>query len=118
MADLQQTTDATPDAPQPGYSLVGKSYPRIDAANKATGQAEFTDDLDLPHMLCSVILRSSHPYARMVSIDTSRTEKAPGVKAVVTAADTPRVKFGAKADQIILAMGKVRHIGEEVAANA
>ncbi len=106
------------------YSLIGKRLPRVDARDKVTGKALYTDDLSLPRMLCGAILRSPLPHAAIVSIDTSKAIKLPGVKAIVTAADTPQIKFGIISrspkymDEYPLAVDRVRFIGEEVAAVA
>lgn len=104
------------------YSIVGKPLHRIDGFVKATGQAEYTEDLVLPGMLCGRILASPHPHARILHIDTSRAEKLPGVKAVVTGRDTPGIPYGwmdrLPPDKHPLAMDKVRFIGDEVAAVA
>jgi len=61
------------------YSLIGKRLPRVDARDKVTGKALYTDDLSLPRMLCGAILRSPLPHAAIVSIDTSKAVKLPGV---------------------------------------
>ena len=104
------------------YSVIGKRLPRVDARDKVTGKALYTDDLSLPRMLCGAILRSPMPHARIVGIDTAKALKLPGVKAVVTAADTPQIKFGIISrspkymDEYPLAVDRVRFIGEEVAA--
>ena len=106
------------------HRVVGKQIPRIDANVKATGQAEFTVDIVLPRMLHGKILRSPYPHARILSIDTSRAETIPGVKAVITGKDTGAVRFSFldtpryPADQCPLAVDKVRFVGEEVAAVA
>jgi 4-hydroxybenzoyl-CoA reductase alpha subunit len=106
------------------YSLIGKRLPRVDAGDKVTGKALYTDDLSLPRMLCGAILRSPLPHAAIVSIDTAKALKLPGVKAIVTAADTPQIKFGIISrspkymDEYPLAVDRVRFIGEEVAAVA
>jgi 4-hydroxybenzoyl-CoA reductase alpha subunit len=106
------------------YSLIGKSLPRVDAGDKVTGKALYTDDLSLPRMLCGAILRSPLPHAAIVSIDTAKALKLPGVKAIVTAADTPQIKFGIISrspkymDEYPLAVDRVRFMGEEVAAVA
>ena len=73
---------------------VGKSIPRKDGPLKATGRAQYTVDISLPGMLIGKVLRSPHPHARILSIDTSQAEKLPGVKAVVTAADSLQIKHG------------------------
>jgi len=65
-------------------NTVGKNIRRSDAVEKVTGKATFTSDLNLPGMLHAKVLRSPHPHARIVSIDTSEAEKLPGVKAVAT----------------------------------
>ena len=106
------------------YRLIGKRLPRVDARDKATGKALYTDDMSLPRMLCGAILRSPLPHAAIVSIDTSKALNLPGVKAIVTAADTPQIKFGIISrspkymDEYPLAVDRVRFIGEEVAAVA
>jgi 4-hydroxybenzoyl-CoA reductase subunit alpha len=107
-----------------GYSVVGKPLPRVEGIAKVTGEAKFTDDLTLPNMLWGKILRSPHAHARIVSIDTSRVERLPGVKAVVMGKDTEGIRFAFvdtpryPADEYVLAEDKVRYIGEEVAAVA
>jgi CO/xanthine dehydrogenase Mo-binding subunit len=63
---------------------VGHSTPRIDALERVTGRAKYTDDVMLPGMLYAKVLRSPHPHARIRSIDTSKALAMPGVKAVVT----------------------------------
>ena len=65
------------------YRTIGRSPPRIDGIDKATGRASFAGDIRLPGMLCGKILRSPHPHARVVSIDASEAEKLPGVRAVI-----------------------------------
>ena len=70
-------------------------------------------------MLVGKVLRSPYPHARIRHIDTSKAEKLPGVRAVVTAEDTIKRPWGAFfADQYILSVGKTRYVGEEVAAVA
>ncbi len=101
------------------FDVVGKSYPQLDAMEKAGGKTKFVSDLVLPNMLHGRILRSPFPHARILHIDTSRAEKVRGVKAVVTYADTPGVKFGPRTeDWTIFAKDKVRFCGDEVAAVA
>ncbi|MBI2910034.1 MAG: xanthine dehydrogenase family protein molybdopterin-binding subunit [Chloroflexi bacterium] len=100
-------------------SVVGKSVLRKDAWEKVTGKGKYTIDLKLPGMLHAKILRSPYPHARILSIDTSRAENLPGVKAVVTARDAPSVRDGNFVfDQYIPARDVVRFVGEPVAAVA
>ncbi|MFS8638958.1 MAG: molybdopterin cofactor-binding domain-containing protein, partial [Gemmatimonadota bacterium] len=93
---------------------------RVDAIAKATGRAIYTDDIALPAMLHGKILRSPHPHARIVSIDTSGALALPGVHAVVTGRDMP-TKYGIipwTRDEEPLAVDRVRYIGDAVAAVA
>jgi len=102
-------------------SIIGKSAGRVDTAAKATGEALYTADLSLPRMLVGKVLRSPFAHARIRAIDTSRAERLPGVKAVVTSADSTGEKWGVfryTQDQAFLPPDKVRFIGEEVAAVA
>ena len=66
-------------------TIVGKRLPRVDGIEKATGAAKYTADIRLPGMLHAKIKRSPHAHARIVSIDTSRAARLPGVKAILTA---------------------------------
>ena len=103
------------------YSVVGKGSRRIDTTAKATGEVLFTADLTLPRMLIGKVLRSPYPHARIVNIDTSRAERLPGVKAVITGKDTFGEGWGVfryTQDQIFLPSDRVRYVGEEVAAVA
>jgi len=103
---------------------VGRRVLRKDGPEKVTGGAIFTVDVRLQGMLVGKILRSPHPHARILNIDTSRALQVPGVKAIVTAADTPGIPHGFvetpryPADQPTLAVDRVRYVGEEVAAVA
>jgi len=104
--------------------MIGKRIPRVDGPQKATGEAKYTADIYLPDMLWAKILRSPLPHARIVNIDTSKAERIPGVKAIITGRDAWGVRHGFvetpryPADQYCLANDRVRYIGEEVAAVA
>jgi 4-hydroxybenzoyl-CoA reductase subunit alpha len=110
--------------PQGGTTAIGHDVPRIDARLKATGAALYTDDLRVPGMLHGALLRSPHPHARILGIDTSRAAALPSVRCVITGADLPRVRYGnwrlfpETQDEYALAQDKVRFIGDEVAAVA
>ena len=99
------------------YSVVGKRIPREDALVKITGKAEYSTDILLPGMLYGKILRSPYPHARILNIDTTKAGKLPGVKAVLTAKNTPSTD-SPHADRRIFVTSKVRYIGDEVAAVA
>ena len=70
-------------------SYVGTRTVRPDGVDKVTGRARFGADFNLPGQLVGRVLRSPHAHARILSIDTSKAERLPGVKAVVTRADFP-----------------------------
>ena len=69
------------------YKVVGTRPVRHDGADKVTGIARYSADLNLPGMLYGKVLRSPHAHARIRSIDTSKAEAMPGVRAVITGAD-------------------------------
>jgi CO/xanthine dehydrogenase Mo-binding subunit/CO/xanthine dehydrogenase FAD-binding subunit len=99
--------------------VVGKDVPRTDAIPKVTGAAQYVADLHLPGMLHAAVLRSPHPHARILNIDITAAAALPGVRTVVTGADTARKKWGCfRPDLYPLAIGKVRYVGDEVAAVA
>ncbi len=107
-------------APHGEFQIIGKPQRKIDGAAKATGSALYTDDLTLPGMLHAKTLRSPHPHARIVSIDTSAAQALPGVHGVITGKDLP-TPYGVipwTPDETALAVDKVRFIGDEVAAVA
>ena len=65
-------------------NTVGHDIPRVDAYERVTGRATYTRDIKLPGMLYARLLRSDVPHARIRSIDTSKAEALPGVRAVIT----------------------------------
>ncbi len=100
--------------------VVGKRLPKVDAATKVTGRAVYADDMLPARTLHCKILRSPHPHARILSIDTSAARRIPGVLAVITGADLP-IKFGilpVTQDERALEHEKVRYVGDPVAAVA
>jgi len=97
---------------------VGKRVPKIDAVDKATGRAQYIQDLKLPGMLYGKILYSKFPHARIAKIDTAKARALPGVRAVLTGEDCPEIKMGVYKDNRPLKAGKVRSYRDEVAAVA
>ena len=79
---------------KPVYKVVGTRPIRPDGTDKVTGRAEYGADIKLEGMLYGAILRSPHAHARIKRIDTSKAEALPGVFAVATNADFPRVESG------------------------
>ena len=101
------------------HSAIGRSITRGEGPDKVSGKAVYAADISLPGMLWGKALRSPYPYARIVSIDTSRAEALAGVHAVVTGQDMPDARIGRRmVDMPVLAQDVVRFVGEKVAAVA
>jgi 4-hydroxybenzoyl-CoA reductase subunit alpha len=104
------------------YAIIGKSVPKVDVIPKVTGAAKYAGDIVLPRTLCGKILRSPHPHARILNIDTSKAESLIGVKAVITGkGDTAGIRYGlfpGTRDEYAICWEKVRYVGDEVAAVA
>lgn len=100
--------------------VIGRNVRRIDAPGKVSGRLKYAGDMAMPGMLHVQVLRSPHPHARIVSIDTSAAEAMDGVEAVITSQDVPgQDGFGVFVhDQPVMARDKVRYVGEAVAAVA
>ena len=105
----------------PILHVVGQDLARTDAVPKTTGTATYTVDISFPGMLHAKVLRSPHAHARITAIDASAARNMPGVHAVVTRDDldglNPTYGYFIK-DQPIVAIDKVRYIGDTVAAVA
>ena len=100
---------------------VGQSVERADGRLKLSGQAEYTGDLRLPGMLYGAVLHSPVAHARIRSIDTSAAQQADGVAVVLTGDDLSDIDpyYGhALRDRPVVALGKVRFLGEPVAVVA
>ena len=93
------------------YAVLGKRVTRVDALEKVTGAAQYGGDVHLPGMLHGKFVRSAHPHAKILNIDTSEAEKLPGVRAIVTQDD---VESGRR----VFATDKVLYLGEPIAAVA
>src|SRR5204862_1601 len=111
---MKRATQAT-ETPQ-----VGRSVPRLESWLKVTGRAEYVHNLRLPGMLYGKIFRSSVAHGRIRRIDTTAARAMAGVHSVVTAAEVktvvPDPYYGpAFHDQPVLALDKVRYVGEPVA---
>ena len=102
------------------YRVIGTPRVKVDAWDKCTGVTKFADDLALPRMLHSKLLRSSVPHGRITRIDTSKAAALRGVKAVITGQDlpTPYGILPVSQDEHALALEKVRMVGDPVAAVA
>jgi CO/xanthine dehydrogenase Mo-binding subunit len=101
------------------FSVAGKEVRRVDAIEKVTGKALYTGDLQLPGMAYAKILRSPVAHARLVKVDASKAQQVTGVIATLTRDDIKQFnyKYGATyKDQSIVAVDKVRYVGDPVAA--
>lgn len=98
------------------FDVIGKSLPLMDALEKVTGEAKYVDDMEAK--LCTKILRSPYPHARIKSIDTTYAEKLEGVVATLTYKDVPdRLILRGDGRGYILE-DHLRFVGDEVAAVA
>ncbi len=101
-------------------SYIGANVRRLDAPSKVTGRLKYAADMKMYDMLQMQVLRSPHAHAQIISIDVSEAEALDGVACVITCEDVPgNDGFGVFVhDQPIMARGKVRYVGEAVAAVA
>ncbi|HZW83963.1 MAG TPA: xanthine dehydrogenase molybdenum-binding subunit XdhA, partial [Candidatus Deferrimicrobium sp.] len=110
------------------YKVVGQSVQRVDAVAKVTGKAKYTDDFQDKNMLVGKILRSPYAHALVKNIEVDKALALPGVEAVLTHKDLPKIKFATaghpysldpghrdKEDRLILT-DKARFVGDAVAA--
>jgi len=100
------------------FHHIGKKASRPDSSDKAAGKAHYIHDLQRPGMLYGKIKFSGHPHARIKHIDTSKAERLTGVRAVITANNTPEIRIGFLRDNFALKKDKVRQYRDEVAAVA
>jgi len=125
--------------PEDMYRFIGKPLPRKEDERLVTGKGRFTDDFNLDGQAYAAMVRSPHPHARIVAIDTAATKKMPGVLGVFTGADcaadrlapiphdpVPKTKYDMKltapggdavfaGPHVLLPADKARHVGEAVA---
>ena len=99
---------------------VGRSVPRLESRQKVTGRADYIHNLVLPRMLHAKVFRSTIAHGRIKSIDTTAAAAVEGVYRVITGEDirtlVPEPYYGpAFHDQPVLALDKVRYVGEPVA---
>jgi carbon-monoxide dehydrogenase large subunit len=130
--------DDTKRPEETGYRFIGKPLPRKEDERLITGKGRFTDDFNLDGQAYAVMVRSPHPHARIVAIDSTRAKAMPGVLGVFTGADciadkigpvphdpVPKTKFDMKltgpggtavfaGPHALLPADKVRHVGEAV----
>ena len=102
------------------FKVIGTRVPRPDGVDKVTGRAKYGADAYAPGQLVGLVLRSPHAHARIKSINTSKAEKVPGVKAVLTSEDLPDLTGGRDLDTLenCMARDRVLYDGHAVAAVA
>src|SRR5262249_11015668 len=101
------------------HTAVGHSFDRLDAAEKATREAQYVDDLYRPGMRHGAVLGSTHAHARIRGYKLDAARAIPGVAAIVTGEDFQVPRTGAFCkDEVPLARGKTIYLGEPVAAIA
>src|SRR5688500_2621837 len=99
--------------------VVGKPIPRVEGQEKVTGRSRYSADISPANLLWARNVRSPHPHARIVRIDTSRALRVPGVRLVLTATDIPNRRVGRRLkDTPLLCDDRVRFIGDKVAVVA
>jgi CO/xanthine dehydrogenase Mo-binding subunit len=98
---------------------IGTSPPRLEAADKATGRAQYADDIRLPSMLYAALVTSPHAHAKILGYRLDAARVIAGVKAIVTGDDLQGPRSGGIIkDESMVARRKVRYVGEVVAAVA
>ena len=112
-------------APSSVRGWIGRALPRVEDERFLRGQARYVGDMKLPDMLHAAFVRSAYAHASLRGIETTAAKSAPGVRAVITAADIegetdPLPVYGRDADLVpvmhpVLAGDRVRYVGEPVA---
>jgi len=100
------------------WSVVGQRALPVYGTDKVTGAAKFAPDINLPNLLWMKILRSPHPHARILELDTTEARALPGVGDILTYQDVPRVLFGPFENELYPLDQEVRFVGDAVAAVA
>ncbi|MFC2025495.1 xanthine dehydrogenase family protein molybdopterin-binding subunit [Chloroflexota bacterium] len=98
------------------FAVVGKRLPRVDAVAKVRGEATFVPDIQLPGMLYVRFLRSPHSHARILKINTKTAQKLPGVRAILTHKNVPKIHPRNKLEYLLCET--MHYAGDEVAAVA
>lgn len=120
--DLKIPASRRREAPREDMRWIGKSMKRVEDPRLLTGKGKYIDDVVVPNMAHVALLRSPFAHARIKSIDISKAQALPGVVVVVTGkmmveSTGPTVSFSSPpVPQHAIAVDKVRHVGEAVAA--
>jgi CO/xanthine dehydrogenase Mo-binding subunit len=99
---------------------IGDSVPMLDSVARVTGTVDYVVNLRLPNMLFGKIVRSQSPHAKLLRLDTTNALRVPGVVAILTGEDLEENSFYGAAirDQCVVAVDRVRYVGEPIAAIA
>ena len=104
------------------FKVVGKKVERVDAFERLTGEAKYASDIYLPGMLYAKVLRSPHPHAKVVKIDTTRAAALSGVRAILTPDDVPDYAIHTRPSPPLALMPvfarTARYAGDEILAVA
>jgi len=100
--------------------VIGESVPMLDSVARVTGALDYMINLRLPNMLFGKIVRSQSPHAKLLKVDVTNALQVPGVVAILTGEDLGANAFYGVAikDQGVVAMDRVRYVGEPIAAIA
>ncbi len=110
--------DPPPLPPNAELAVIGKSIPRIGGRAMVTGAARYTVDVKLPGMLFARILRSPHPHARILSVDTSAAERHADVRGVHVVTERSEAAARASGAGAPSLLPTVRYVGASIAAIA
>jgi len=102
--------------PDKKLKIVGAPVSRVDGYDKVSGTAQYTFDVSLPNMAFAKTLRCPHPHARIKSIDISKALKLPGVLAIITHENTPKIPWYYNTSYLF--DPHLRYLGDEVACAA
>jgi len=100
--------------------VIGESVPMLDSVARVTGAVDYMINLRLPNMLYGKIVRSQSPHAKLLKVDVTNAMQVPGVVAILTGEDLGENAFYGVAikDQGVVAIDRVRYVGEPIAAIA
>jgi xanthine dehydrogenase YagR molybdenum-binding subunit len=110
------TEEIGPWKPEKKLKIVGKPIARVDGYDKVSGTALYTFDVELPHTAAARTLRCPHPHARVISIDIDEARKLPGVLAIITHKNTPKIPWYGNTSYLF--DPHLRYLGDEVACVA
>ena len=120
MSGDQHDRHETTEPPDPAVlAALARPERRADGSDKVTGRTRYAGDRAMAGMLWAAFLGSQVPHGRIRALDVTRARAMPGVRAVLTGADLPGVRFGRRLlDRPVLASDRVLFVGDRLAAVA